>query len=126
MPLEIDHVGWTIAVAATEEMIKGNLVQRCSRGVCGDMSANAVRKAVPFHDHRHRIPAGIALDPSLDLAIARIRQVMIHGNGIDVGRTDGARDGDARIPEARHKSFEQQRNLIGFTVAENGFDDELE
>ena len=53
--------------------------------------------AVGPRDHRHRVPADDALDAPLDLAIARIRRLLVGGDGVDVGRRGGERQLDARL-----------------------------
>ena len=40
--------------------------------------------AVRMHDHRHRVPAYIGLDPALDRAIARVIRLLTGGDRIQV------------------------------------------
>ena len=57
-------------VAAAEEVIEADLVERRRRREGRDVAADAVRLAVGAHHHRHRIPADEALDPPLDFLAA--------------------------------------------------------
>ena len=40
--------------------------------------------AVRVHDHRHRVPANIGLDPTLDRAVARVIRLLPGGNRVQV------------------------------------------
>ena len=71
VPLEIDDVAAAVLALAAEEMIEPDLVQRGRRRIGGDVAADAVRRAVGAHHHRHRVPADEALDPALDFLAAR-------------------------------------------------------
>ena len=84
--LEIDDVAFVAVVAAAEEVVEADFVQRRGRGERRDVAADAVFDAVGAHDHRHRVPAHEALDAALDLAAAGIRHLLVGVDGVDVGR----------------------------------------
>src|SRR5207247_7188427 len=86
MSLKIDHVWRTIAVAAAEKMIVADFVKSRCRSVGGDVSAQAAVFSVGIDDHRHRIPAHITLDATLDVAVAGIFGLSFNRDGVEVGR----------------------------------------
>ena len=95
--LEVDDVGVAAGVLAAEEVIERDLVERRRRGVGRDVAADAVRLAIGAHDHRQRVPADQALDAALDLAVARIRHLLVGGDRVDVGRGRRERHADAGL-----------------------------
>src|SRR5437762_1867362 len=56
VPLKINQIRWTIAVATLKKMVVGHLVKRGAGGETGDVAANAVKTAVGIHHHGHGIP----------------------------------------------------------------------
>ena len=92
--LEENHVAF-VAVAATEEVVEGDLVEGGGRGVGRDVAADAVFVAVAAHDHGHGVPADQALDAALDLAAARVGHLLVGVDGVDVGGVGGERQLDA-------------------------------
>ncbi len=86
VPLEVDDVAFLAILAAAEEVVEADLIQRRGRGVRRNVSADAIFHAVGAHDHRHRVPANEALDAALDLAAAGIRHFLAGVDGVDVRR----------------------------------------
>jgi hypothetical protein len=82
--LEVDDVGIVAGVLAAEEMIEANLVERRGRRVRRDVAADAFRRPVAAHDHRHRVPADEALDPPLDFLAAGERRLLLRTDRVDV------------------------------------------
>ncbi len=78
MPLEVDH-GRRCgpSVAAAEEVVVADFVQRRGRGERRDVAAErAVGLLVGPDHHRHGVPADDALDPAFDLEIAGIPRLL--------------------------------------------------
>ena len=95
--LEVNEIAGLIAVAGVEEMIEADFEQRGQRRIGRDVAADAgIFLVLPMH-HGHRVPADQALDAPLQLAIAGIRNFLLHRNGVDVGRVQLDRDFDARL-----------------------------
>ena len=86
VPLKVDDVAFLAILAATEEVVVANLVQRRGRRVRGNVSADAIFHAVGSHDHRHGVPANEALDAALDSAAAGIGHFLAGVNGVDIRR----------------------------------------
>jgi len=63
--------------------------------------------------HRHRIPAGQALEAPLDLAIARIGYFLFDWNGVDVGRIQLERDFHTRRPGVLNQGFDKLASAGG-------------
>ncbi len=96
VPLEVNLVPREIAVAA-KEMMETDFVQGGRGGVGRDVTADAGKVAIGPHDHRHRVPADDALDPPLDLPVARINRLLVDRDRIDVGRVGRKRQLDALL-----------------------------
>ena len=72
------------------------------------MPADACRFAVSPHDHSHRVPADITLDAPLDLAVARIRLLLLHRDGVYVGRVSFVRRLDPGALRALFEPLQQK------------------
>src|SRR5882672_406245 len=81
--LEINHVGRLAVIAAAEEMVIGDFVEGGTRGVSGDMAAEAVRFAIGVDDHRHGVPTDKTFDPRFDLPVAGISGLPFGWDGVD-------------------------------------------
>jgi hypothetical protein len=111
--LVVDDVGARAGVLATEEVVERDLVEGRGRGVGRDVAADAVRLAVAADDHRHGVPADQALDAALDVAVTRIRHLLVGGNRVDVrGRrlvgqpvARSARSGAQRAEQPHHAAL---------------------
>ena len=88
--LEINHVAGKILRAPAEKMVERHFVKRRRRGVGRDVPAD-VRGGIGLDHHRHRVPADVALDAALDLAVAGKRRLLLRRNGVDVRRVEAAR-----------------------------------
>jgi hypothetical protein len=60
-----------------------------------DVPADAGLVLVGAQDHRHRVPAGQALDLALQLSISRKRGLLVHGDRVDIRRGARRREIDA-------------------------------
>jgi hypothetical protein len=58
VPLEVDLVAAALVVLAAEEVVEADLVQRGSRGVGGDVAADADAGPLRAVHHDRRVPAG--------------------------------------------------------------------
>src|ERR1041384_1929474 len=86
--LEIHQVGLPVAIAAAEEMVEADFVQRRARRKRRDVAAEPAVNAVGVDDHRHGVPADEALDAPLQLAVAGIRRLLVRRDGVDVRRVE--------------------------------------
>ena len=84
--LKVDLVARVVVAAAADEVIHRHLDERGRRGERGDVTADALVFAIGANHHRHRVPADDALDPSLNLAIAREGRLLVDRNRVDVRR----------------------------------------
>ena len=84
--LEVNEIPRLIAVSAAKEMVESDFEQRGQRRVGRDMAANPCVRFVLAMHHRHRVPAGQALQAPLQLAVARIWHLLFDRNGIDIRR----------------------------------------
>src|SRR5688572_7134980 len=85
MALKEDHVGVIIAVTAAKKMVETDFIKRCGRSVGRDMTADIGVDAIGFNDHRHRVPANVALYAPLDLTIARVGRLLLRRDRVNVG-----------------------------------------
>src|SRR5690242_21351758 len=95
MTLKINRVALKFLSASAEKMVEAHLVQRCRRGVRGNMSADVVLDAVRPHHHGQRVPANQALDAPLKLLVSRKQRLQSYGNAIGIRRVRAKRQVDA-------------------------------
>ena len=112
VPLEIHHVADEILRPPAEEMVEPHLAQRRRRGVGRDVPAQAAVLAVGVDDHRHRVPADVALDAPLHLPIPREGRLLLGGDGVDVGRADHARHFHAPRAQPFGQAVQEARRLL--------------
>ena len=84
MALEEDLVPREIAIGCFEEVILTHFIQRGSRCKSGDVTANAIGFFVGTGNHGHGIPAHETFDAALDFAVARIGQLFVARDGVDI------------------------------------------
>ncbi len=72
------------------------------------MTPKTVMCPVGIDDHRHRIPADVALDLPFDLAITGIRRLLFPGNRVDIGSIDGDREAYSRVPKPLSQPFQEK------------------
>ena len=108
----VEHdVGVAAAVAAAEEVIEPDFIERRRRRVRRDVTADAVRLAVGADDHRERVPAHEALDAALHRAVARASDLLRGRDRVDVRRVRRKRQPHARHPGARALSASSRRTV---------------
>ena len=112
VPLKEDHVA-IVAVVAAEEMIERDFVERRRRGERGDVAADPFGRLVGPHHHGCRVPAHEALDPALEVRIARHQRLIVGGDGIDVRRVRGERQRHAALGRVEGQLAEQPGDLGG-------------
>ena len=112
MTLKINQVPGEILRAGAQEMIEGDLVQRCSRGVSGDMAAQPAVFAVGVDDHRHGIPAHIALEAPLHFPVAGERGLLVGGNCVYIRSADHAGRFDALLAQPISQALKEPRRPL--------------
>ena len=110
--LEVDHVAAAGVILPAEEVVEAHLVERRRRGVGRDVPADPVLAHVRFHDHRHRVPADDALDPPLQIEIARIGRLLFDRDRVHVGRLRGDRQANAGALRLNLQRLEQPRDPL--------------
>src|SRR4030095_14937789 len=81
--LVIDQIAAVAVVTpAAEEVVEANLVKRGRGRERRNVPAQAIEVLVRPMDHRHRVPADDALDPPLQIAVARISRLSTGGGRI--------------------------------------------
>src|SRR5208337_3818001 len=108
MPLEEDLVGRHSALLTAKKVVESHFVKSRSRGVGGDMPADAAAGLVRANDHCHGVPANDALDAALDLAVAGIRRLKLDWNGIDVRSGRAGREGHANSESPFAEFFQEK------------------
>src|SRR4051812_25900442 len=64
--LEVNDVAFSSLTLPTEEMVETDFIQRRSRSIGRNMSADSFRVLVRTHHHCQRVPANEALDAALE------------------------------------------------------------
>ena len=67
------QVAAVVLVGGAEEVVEADVVERRRRGEARDVAAQLELALVGVHHHRHGVPADDALDPPLELGVARAR-----------------------------------------------------
>ena len=76
------------------------------------MAADArILLVLPVH-HRHRVPADQALDPPLQIRIARVRHFLVLGNGVQVRSDQLARGVDAGLARPAAKRGQELGTML--------------
>ena len=75
--LEIDEIAAVAVVGGAPEMDEAGVVERRRRLEAGDVAAELGGFLVGAHHHRHRVPADVAADGLLELAIAGMRRLVL-------------------------------------------------
>ena len=125
VPLKVNHVGGAFTFPAAEKMIEPDLIERGGGRVGGDMPAETGVHPVRLHNHRHRIPADIALDPPFDLPVSRIGRFFLGGDRIHVGGPDESGKGQPRFPQVLVQLLEGESDAPRFLVPERRLEYEL-
>ena len=112
-------VGRLSSFLAVEEMVEGDFIERCGRGIGRNVSADAWTLLIRPHDHRHGIPTDDAFDAAFDRAIAGIRGLFGNGDCVHIGRGGHA----GVVNAAQHcvvlQSFEQIFSPLLAAVGDN-------
>ena len=72
-------------------MVEAHFHQRGQRSVRGNMAADSVVVFIGPDDHRHGVPADIALDTPLELPVAWIGDFFLGGNRVDIRSIEDVR-----------------------------------
>ena len=105
-----------IFAAALDEVVQRHLIERRGAGERADVTARLRLVAVGAGDHRHRVPTDVALDPPLELAVARVSGLVRTGDRVDVGRRRRERQLDAAADRGRFERGEQFLRALGPVV----------
>jgi hypothetical protein len=119
MPLEEDHVAVLVGILPPEEVIEGHLVKSRRRGVSRDVAADAFLGLVRPDHHCERVPADQALDPALDVRLARHRHLLVGRNGVDVGGVGRERQFHAVLARVNRQLAQQPRHFDRTTALEH-------
>src|SRR6185437_15361274 len=82
--LAIDELAAVILGWGMPEMIESRVVERGGRLEARYVSTQLRGRLVGPQDHRERVPAHEVTNPSLDIAIARVRRLGLERDGVDV------------------------------------------
>ncbi len=85
MALYVDQVTTTLGIGRPPEVIETNLIQGGCRGIGCNVATIFGAPSIGLHNHGHRIPAQIGLDPPLDGAITGILGLQPERNRVQVG-----------------------------------------
>ena len=84
MTLEEDLISGEIAIGRFEEVILTYFIECSSRCKGGDVTAYAIGFFVGAGNHCHGIPAHETFDAALDFSVARIGQLVVARDGVDI------------------------------------------
>src|SRR2546430_2133441 len=84
MALEINQVAAAGSVRPAKEMVEADFIKGGQGSVRSDVAADPRFEVVGPHDHGHGIPAEIAFDLALQVAVAGKAGLVPRWNGIDV------------------------------------------
>ena len=119
MTLKIDQVAAVRFVAGMPKMHEPGVVKRRRRLEARNVSAKLGGLLVRLDHHRRRVPADVAADVLLELAVARMGRLGFRRNRVDISRVGGERQlralttsgGDNRI-----------QNVVNFGDSLEGLD----
>ena len=111
MALEIDQVAAMRLVGGMPEMHEAGVVKGRRRLEARDMAAKLGRFLVRLDDHRGGVPADVAADVLLELAVARMGRLGFGRNGVDVGGVGRERQLRALATGGRNNSIEDVVDL---------------
>ena len=105
--LEVDEVAAVAVVGGAPEMDEAGVVERRRRLEAGDVAAELGGFLVGAQHDRHRVPADVAADRLLELAVAGMRRLLLGADGVDVGGVGGERQLRALAPRGGDDGVEQ-------------------
>src|ERR1700730_15773519 len=108
MALEINHVAIASFSLRAKKMVECYFIQRRRRCKCRDVAADPLLNLVGAYDHRQRVPAHQALDPSLHLLTAGERRLLPYRNRVLVRSSRSEGKIDARFPPRMQSKLLQQ------------------
>ena len=88
MALPVEVVAGAFAVFPAEEVIEAHFPCVGSRGIRGDVPADAFEILVRPGDHHHRIPTDDAVKAFFHRQVAGVCALIVGVNGVEVGRFD--------------------------------------
>ena len=110
--LEVDEVAAVRLIGGMPEMHEAGVVERRRRLEARDMAAELGGFLVRLDDDRRGVPAHIAADVLLDLAVARMRRLRFGRDGVDVGGIGGERQLRALAPGRGDDRIEDLVDLV--------------
>ena len=81
--LEEDQVAALFTVLAVPEVVLADLIENGGAGIAGNVAADVGVLAGANH-HGQGVPTHIGFDFALQVKIARVGGLLLHGNGIDI------------------------------------------
>ena len=108
MTLHEHHIGTLLVGGRTPEMVETHFVERGARRITRDVPAILGALAIRLHDHRHRIPANIGLDPPFQRAVAGVLRLPRLGYRVEVGRVRAVRQVRPGTPRKIDHAVQQE------------------
>ncbi len=122
MSLDEHHVARMRLARGAPEVIEADFVQGRRRRIARDVSAVFRALAIRLHDHRHRVPADVRLEPALDRAVAGVLLLLAGRDRVDVGGVGLERQVGARTPRVVDDALEQVVRAFGAVRAQHRVD----
>ncbi len=110
VPLKKHDVA-VVAVVPAEEMIEPDFIEGRGRREGGNVPADPFRGLVGPHDHGRRVPTHETLDPALEVRVTWHQDLVVRGDGVDVGRIGRERQRDAALGRVKGQLVEQPGNF---------------
>jgi hypothetical protein len=110
--LEEDQVAAVLLRRGAPEPRETDVVERRGRSERGDMTAD-VAVAVGPHDHRHRVPADVVVNPDFEVGIAGVLRLAIDRNGVHVFGGGAVGKIDSRLAGLRNQACDQEMGALG-------------
>src|SRR5215475_1248848 len=112
MALEVDEISGLFTILCMKEVVETNLKKCRQRRIRGYMSADSSVLLVLAMHHCQRVPADESFHATLDMAIARIRYLIMLRDGIEVGGANLAGSVDACLARSLPQRTHQLRCLL--------------
>ena len=117
--LKVNEIARLVAVAGMEKMVEPNFQQGSQRRIGRDVATDSGVLFILPMDHRHGIPTNQALEPTLDLAVTRVGNLVLNPNGVGIRSVvlDGE-DFDVRVASMLGECLKQCRSVAGAVLAD--------
>ena len=103
-------------------MIETNLVQGRRRRITRNVSAVLGADAIRLHNHRHRVPAQVCLNPALNRTITRVLGLPSGRDAIQVGSVRAVRQIGTRAPCEVDHLIEEEMSPLGPVLCQHRID----